>query len=462
MLCIMLIKKIPKIGGNIAVALAAAGLSALLLGGIYNPLTWLAEWISGIDRIAWVIGLSLFGSIYSETQTEIGALETVLSMLRAKFGRSPKSLIVVIIISLGIAGSLLGDSIAASTVVGVLTIGAMFDLGLKGELITGIIVIGASMGSIMPPITQAIFLSASLLDISPDWAVQPAYITVGIGIVFVCWFVTHFYIKKDIKLPEHLIPEKTAGQIFKERWKTMIPLFVLIFCIICRSIPKDVINLDFISGTLNLIKIGDKPFLSWLGGITLIKMFSNTILICIILATIVSLIFLKRMHGKAGHCIVKGLKNVRGVTVIQLCIGLMMGGFYAGGTITAVQEFAQNLDTHALIWGGGIALTIMGMLTGTQSAGQSAIFIFLGPALVAAGFHPVNTAVFGSHLAAAGQGLPPADLMCFVVSGLVGGQISQKVDPIKAMFYAMCFSIYLFIAGMIMIYLPGWPVAAPV
>lgn len=461
MLCIMLVKKIPKIGGNIAVALGAAGFIALLMGGIYNPLDWLKEWISGVDRIAWVMGLSIFGSIYSETQTELGALETVLSMLRAKFGRSPKGMIVVIIISLGIAGSLLGDSIAASTVVGVLTIGAMFDLGLSGELITGIIVIGASLGSIMPPITQAIFLSASLLGISPDWAVQPAYITVGIGIVFVCWFVTRFYLKKDMKLPEHLIPEKTAGQIFKERWKTLIPLFVLIFCILCRSFPKDVANLDFISGALNAIKIGDKGLLQWLGGITIIKMFSNTILICIILATIVSYLF-KKVRQNGAKPITTGLKNVRSITVIQLAIGLMMGGFYAGGTITAVQEFAQGLDTNALIWGGGIALTIMGMLTGTQSAGQSALFVFLGPALVAAGFHPVNAAIYGSHLAAAGQGLPPADLMCFVVSGLVGGQIGKKVDPVKSMLYAMCFSIYLFVAGMIMIYMPAWPTAAPV
>lgn len=458
MFTIILLKRIPKIGGKTSVALAAAGISALLLGGIYNPLEWLGAWLNGIDRIAWVIGLSVFGSIYSETQTEVGALETVLNMLRAKFGQSPRGLIVVIMITLAIAGSMLGDAIASATVVGVLTIGAMAALGLPGEKITGIIVIGAALGSIMPPITQAVFLSASFLDIDPSWAVQPAYITVAIGIVFNCWFVARFYIKKDMALPDDLIIEKSAGKIFRERWVSLIPLFVLIFCIICRSIPGG--QADFISGVLNTFQVQGQPFLKWLGGVPILKMFSNTIIISIILATIVAFCF-KGMRGKGARCLKIGLKNIKGATITQICIGLMLGGFYAGGTIEAIQEFAQDMGHHSLIWGGGLAMVVMGMLTGAQSAGQSAIFVFLGPTLVSMGFNPVNTAIFGSHLASAGQCMLPVNLMCFVVAGLVSGQTGQEVNPIKSMVYCLCCGIYLLLAGMVMIYLPAWPVAAP-
>ena len=83
---IILIKKIPVIGGNIQVALMLTGLAALLMGGMYNPVSWIAAWIDGIDRLAWIIGLAVFGSIYAETQVRLGTMETVInSELAASF-----------------------------------------------------------------------------------------------------------------------------------------------------------------------------------------------------------------------------------------------------------------------------------------------------------------------------------------------------------------------------------------
>ena len=74
LLVLVVAKKIPKIGGNVALALALAGLTALIMGGVYNPISWLATWVDGLDRLAWVIALSLAGSFYGETQGKIGAL----------------------------------------------------------------------------------------------------------------------------------------------------------------------------------------------------------------------------------------------------------------------------------------------------------------------------------------------------------------------------------------------------
>ena len=128
---IILIKKIPYIGGNIQIALMLTGLAALLMGGMVNPISWIAAWINGIDRLAWIIGLAVFGSIYAETQVRLGTMETVINALRASFGRSPKGLIVCVIIALTIAGSLIGDATASSTVVGVLVISALAEMELS-------------------------------------------------------------------------------------------------------------------------------------------------------------------------------------------------------------------------------------------------------------------------------------------------------------------------------------------
>ena len=72
MLAVILCKKIPKIGGNVQVALVLAGILSLALGGVYQPTAWCGALIDGMDRLAWVICLSVFGSIYAETQVRLG------------------------------------------------------------------------------------------------------------------------------------------------------------------------------------------------------------------------------------------------------------------------------------------------------------------------------------------------------------------------------------------------------
>ena len=75
---IILIKKIPYIGGNVNIALIVASLTALCMAGIFNPLTWVNVWISGIDRTPWVLSLAVLGSRYAEIPVRIGTMTTVL------------------------------------------------------------------------------------------------------------------------------------------------------------------------------------------------------------------------------------------------------------------------------------------------------------------------------------------------------------------------------------------------
>ena len=133
---------IPRIGGNVIVGLLSAAMSAALLGGL-SPVEVAGAAIEGIDKLAWVIMLSVAGSLYAESQVRLGAMQTALDSFRALFGRSTAGLVCAVIMTLVLSGSLLGDAIAAATVIGLLVIPTLAALRLSGERIAVIIVMGA-------------------------------------------------------------------------------------------------------------------------------------------------------------------------------------------------------------------------------------------------------------------------------------------------------------------------------
>lgn len=179
---IILVKPIPVIGGNVRVALLVSGLAIALLSGLH-PEEYLSGVVDGLDAMAWVIALSLFGAVYAETQVRLGTVNTTLNMLRRFFGDSPRGLITATFVTLVLGGSLLGDAIAAATVVGFLVIHALAEMKIKPVQIGMIILVGASLGSIMPPISQAVLLSASLVGSDPNPVLRIAFITVSIGLL---------------------------------------------------------------------------------------------------------------------------------------------------------------------------------------------------------------------------------------------------------------------------------------
>jgi TRAP-type C4-dicarboxylate transport system permease large subunit len=440
LLAIILIKKIPFIGGNIQIALVITGFAALLLGRVFNPLDWLLAWVDGLDRLAWIIALATFGSIYAETQLQMGTMNTVINVLRSIFGRSPRGLIVCVVIALTIAGSLLGDAIAASTVIGVLIINSLVEMKMKPEQIACTIVMGASLGSIMPPITQSVFLSSSLVGLpSPDPVVRISYLTVGIGVIICSAYVAMNFIKIK-SLPEDLIPKENAGQILGREWKTLIPLMVLFVLVVLRTgFRIDVATILF------------GPALKALGQIKILKGIANLIVVNIIMATVVAFCF-PSVFKKSGVVFRTALKNVIPGCSIQVAAAVMLGAFYRAGQIDAVKEFAVTLNTNVMKVGGSLGMLLIGMLTGSQSTAQNTIFSFFGPALMKIGVTDVNAAVAGAHLAMSGQGLPPADLTTFVVCSLVGGILYKKVDPVKAMLLNLPMCLYFTAVGFFFLY----------
>lgn len=440
LLFIILYKKLPYVGGNIMVGLAACGISAFLMGGVYNPVDWASHWVFGIDKISWVLALILFGSIYAETQVEMGTVKTVLNSLRACFGNSPRGLVSVVIIALAIAGSLLGDAIAAATVIGVLMVKSLRELDMTGEQISATIVMGACLGSILPPITQALFLSSSLVGLeSPDPAVNIGYLTIGLGTLLVCLYVSKLFIKVN-SLPEDLIPKESFGQILREGWKTLIPISVLVAIIVLRSGFKIEV-LDLLNPVFDPIKT-----------VPIIKGINFAIVKAIIVSTLVAFCF-SSVRKSGFQAVKRGCVNVKGSMSILIFAGLMIGAFYNAGQIEEVKAFAETLSSDILKFGGAGALALIGMLTGSQTTAQVSIFTFFGPAMVSSGVEPVKAALAGAHLAMGGQGLPPADLTTFVVAGLVGGILGVKVDPIRSMFYSMFMCGYFLMVGFAFMYI---------
>ena len=463
LLFIILWKKLPKIGGNVQAALIITGILALILGGVSSPSGWIAAFIDGIDRLAWVIFLSIFGSIYAETQVRIGVIDTIMAALKARFGRHPRALVSCIILVLVLAGSLLGDAIAASTVVGVLTVTTLASMGLEPEMICCIIVMGASMGSIMPPITQAMALSSSLVNTDPDPVLRLGYLTTGIIIVTMILFVTRVYIRPSrLTMTEDGAVEsgeKRSGfRILMSNWKSLIPLMLLIVIVVFRTIGNESVRFDLVPELLRNIRHTSADgtvtdLYTWMTQVTIIKGLSNGIVLSLVFVTIVTMCAFKSVRQDIGGVIKKGFANVKITVRLQLCAAFMLGCFYAGGQIDTVTQFAEGLNPNVLRIGGAAAMALIGMLTGSQSTAQNVVFSFFGPALVAIGLKPTLVALAGANLAAAGQGLPPADLTTFVVAGIVGGMLGKKVNPIRAMIYTLLMCLCLLAMGLILLYI---------
>ena len=215
LLAIVLIKKIPYIGGNITAGLAVAGILTFILNGNLNVGNWILAWIDGLDRMAWIMCLAAAGSIFAEINTALGAVDTVIGALKAKFYKSPRALAVSVLFVLCLAGSLMGDAVAASTVIGMLTFGIFASMNLPLHKICCLVVMGASIGSIMPPMTQSIALAATLANTDPDAVMNMGFISVGFVFVAMAIYTCLFLVKKDnvpaarwLPDPGHHLPQR--------------------------------------------------------------------------------------------------------------------------------------------------------------------------------------------------------------------------------------------------------------
>ena len=434
---IIMLKQIPYIGGKVQPALLIGAVLCLLMGGVFDPSQWVAALIRGADTISWVIFLTLVGSVYAEAQKRIGTMETVLNALRARFGHKPRGLVCVIMFTLCLSGSLLGESVASAVVIGALIIGNLDELGMTPEQTTSTIVMGCALGSIMPPISQASIMAAGLVNTDADPVLNWTYVTIGIIFVLCCIYVCVCFIKVK-QIPEDLIPTQTASEILKERWKVLIPLAFLALAVIFRS-----------GFHLDILVFFD-PIIAPIDAIPVVGGLVYNITFLLYLTLIISL-FYKPVRQQFGDICVQGFKNVVPTISVQTCAAFLIGSFYVGGQIDAASEFLATLTPSTLIIGGLVAMCLLGMLTGSQTTTQTIVFTMLGPALIATGISPVSAAIAGGHWAMAGQGMPPADVVTFAVAGLVNGITGKKVDMFRSMLYSCFMCFWMIVAGLVFV-----------
>lgn len=232
---------------------------------------------------------------------------------------------------------------------------------------------------------------------------------------------------------------KAFMSLMAERWKTLIPLAVLIVIVVAKS----GFGLDVFTEIPPLAATT-----SWLAGIPMLKGIAFPVVMAIIVAIAVSFLF-KSVRRDTVGTLTTGLSKVSGTIQIQLCAAAMIGIFYAVGAVDMVAAAAESLAGPELKLGGAAGIVAVGMLTGSQTAAQTVLVTFLGPILVGLGVDPVNAALGASHIAAAGQNMPPVGLTAFVVCGLVGSALNTKVDPVKVMLLALPNSIYFLLVGLL-------------
>lgn len=440
MIAIIVIKKIPFIGGKVHYALLAAGAVALLVGGIYNPMDWIKAYVDGLNRISWVILIALFGGIYARTQTAMGTMDTVLNASRAAFGRTPKGLYAAGMITLILFGSLLGEGLSAACVAGVLMVGPMRDLGLEPEQISASLVLGGLLGSLCPPMTNGIVLASSLCGADYDTVLKWAFLTVP----FCCVVIIAFYAFRWIKiksLPEHLIPTEKAGTILKKGLPTLVPMLTLVAIMILAYGPwNKIVNTNLITyiwGWLQKLVAGI-PFVSGLG---------NMIVLSLVTVTLIAFCSKGVRAYGIGRCIKEGFKDYLPCGAVHACCALMLGGFY-----DIIAEWAVTLNTHLLKLGGAGAIGLMGMISGSQSTSQNVILSFFGPALIATGMSPEAAALAGAHLAMGSQAFPPTDLCTIVVAPLVAGTLGEPCDYVKSMMKSLPGFLFLFGMGVLLLF----------
>ncbi|MGN0333804.1 MAG: TRAP transporter large permease subunit [Lachnospiraceae bacterium] len=445
------VKKIPVIGGNLVIAFIGSGVLAMVMGGVCDPTVWAGAWFTGLNQVAYIVFIVIFGSIFSSLEVKTGAMDTVLNILRAIFGHTAQGLVLAILIAMYLGGSLVGTVAAVGAVIGLLVVPALDDMGLSPDLICAVIVTGGSLGAIMPPISNAVNVACSVMGISADTVLQISYGTVAVAIVLVSLFVCKVYIGNKYKMPQHLIPQERPMAIFEREWKRLIPLFVLIVLVALKSIPA--INFDVTTMLMKAIPAGEDNLYKVVSDIHVFGKITNNIVMSLIVSIIVAIVISPELHKGTADLIRSSVYSVRSSVIIQICAVFFLGAFRAGGQMEAISIWARGLNTMALKLGGSCSLLLGGMLMGAQSTTQATLLPILGPAWMASGVSDIHAAVASAHLAAAGQGMPPADLNTFVIAGLVASLLHKKVNPMKSMMLTIPYCLILAAIGILFLFI---------
>lgn len=451
LIVLIVCKKIPYIGGKIPVALLICGfLTMVMSGNLFNVQVWEASIVEGLDRFLWLMMFTMVVNIYAQAQMELGIIEGVMRILRSIFGDSKRALLGSTFIAMIFIGAFTGSTSSGATIVGLFVAKSLYDMGLKPEQVAATIVMGATCGSVMPPISNCFNAASAVSKVDVMPVLNIGYL-VAFGGCIVCliYILVAFGGKKNlgdntlaVAGANNLPAEKEkVSVILKEYRIKFIPFLVLITFIIMNSVFK--INLaNMTIGLLFKPLYGVKVW----GGLT--HFLNLTFLFCLLIS-----FFYKEVRSKWKEVIVGGAKRAFISFAILGGAALMVGTFIQTGAVDTVIAASSGLNNTALKLAGAAAIVVVGMITGSDNTPINVIFTFFYPMLIAMGMDPTRVTVAAGALATAGQGAPPADIVTFIVCGMLVALLNvKKVDPIKVMCLNIPMCLYFLAVGLFFLF----------
>lgn len=450
LLVIVLCKKIPVIGGKVYVGLAAAGVIVLAMTGSLAPHYWGAAIEDGLNRFLWIIIFCLLANFFGECQIRLGVIDKVMRLLKVIFGKSHIALLASTVTVMLILGAFVGSTSACIMVVGLFMAKPLHKMGLSVEEVGATLVMGATLGSLMPPVSFSFNTSASTLGVDVMPVLERGYIVAGLAFIIGLTYIVFVFggrAKKRMAFQEYDFSQdekESVGEILKDIGATCIPMLLLVVIIIAKNAFK----IDLTAMTIGRLTAP-------LAGMRVFSAFNNFLVLTFFLMSCVSLLY-RPCREHFAEAFVTCAKRSYMMWVVLLAAAFMVGAVFVTGRMDAIAAWAQGLSSTALVIGGAVVMALIGMLSGSDGTATSAIAPFLGPALMGNGFAAVPVAVAIGCWAVAGQGAPPADTCTFMVCGILSGLLgddAKNINPVKVMFLTAPMWSFLFIAGFVSIYI---------
>lgn len=442
LIAIVVFKKIPYIGGKTPYALLIAAVLVVALSGHIAPSYWGGAIVEGLTRMGWVICLCIFVNFYSQTQMRLGTIDAVVRMLRSLFGGSQKALLLTTMLALIFSGAFTGSTMACTTIVGMLVARSLYDCGLSAEKTTATVVIGAMLGSLMPPISSSFFGSSAISGVDVGVVLNEGYKVIGISVLVAILYVVFILGGKQREGFAFDNKREKIGDIWRECRVRMIPMFLLIMIIILKQCFD-----------INVMAMTVGKLISPLNNVPVVKsIISNYLVLAFLVVGFVGFIY-PEVHKDAKGVFKGAYKTSTYIVPVMFAAACLVGAVVTTGGLDMVSEAASKLNPHVLIIGGAVAMCAMGMITGGDSSALNTIFPFFFPAVTAIGVPALNATMAGSLITVAGQAFPPCDTLVFMACGVLSGVLGvKKIDPMKVMILDLPIGIFLTAFGMFYLY----------
>ncbi|NNU43527.1 TRAP transporter permease [Ramlibacter montanisoli] len=175
--------------------------------------------------------------LFGVMATRIGLGQLFLDIASTVAGRYAGGPAKVSVFGSAMFGMLSGSSVANAVTVGSLTIPAMIRVGYKREFAGGVEAASSTGGQITPPVLgAAAFLMVEFLNVSYQTIIAAAVVPAFMHF-FGVFMQVHFEAKRHglRGLTEEEMPK--LRESFRQRWPTLIPLFLLIFILVSGRTP---------------------------------------------------------------------------------------------------------------------------------------------------------------------------------------------------------------------------------